>query len=105
VNKQEFSASSWRSNQGYTKMHGEPSRPSCPVTNGLNIPKKRLQILILGFRITLYPLRRLHNREWVKTRQLWMVIWKECGKDVVTACLDMMFCHVFLGIDKSHDKL
>jgi len=24
VNKQEFSASSWRSNQGYTKMHGQP---------------------------------------------------------------------------------
>ena len=25
VNKQEFSASSWRSNQGYTKMHGQPT--------------------------------------------------------------------------------
>jgi len=25
VNKQEFSASSWRSNQGYTKMHGQPA--------------------------------------------------------------------------------
>jgi hypothetical protein len=25
VNKQELSASSWRSNQGYTKMHGEPT--------------------------------------------------------------------------------
>jgi hypothetical protein len=25
VNKQEFSASSWRSNHGYTKMHGQPS--------------------------------------------------------------------------------
>jgi hypothetical protein len=24
VNKQEFSASSWRSNQRYTKMHGQP---------------------------------------------------------------------------------
>jgi hypothetical protein len=24
VNKQEFSASSWRSNQGYTKMYGQP---------------------------------------------------------------------------------
>jgi hypothetical protein len=24
VNKQEFSASSWRSNQGYTKIHGQP---------------------------------------------------------------------------------
>jgi len=23
ANKQEFSASSWRSNQGYTKMHGQ----------------------------------------------------------------------------------
>ena len=23
--KQEFSASSWRSNQGYTKMHGQPT--------------------------------------------------------------------------------
>jgi len=25
VNKQEFSASSWRSDQGYTKMHGQPT--------------------------------------------------------------------------------
>jgi len=25
VNKQEFSASSWRSNQGYTEMHGQPT--------------------------------------------------------------------------------
>jgi len=25
VNKQEFSASSRRSNQGYTKMHGQPT--------------------------------------------------------------------------------
>jgi hypothetical protein len=25
VNKQEFSASSWRSNQGYTKMYGQPT--------------------------------------------------------------------------------
>ena len=25
VNKQECSASSWRSNQGYTKMHGQPT--------------------------------------------------------------------------------
>ena len=25
VNKQEFSASSWRSTQGYTKMHGQPA--------------------------------------------------------------------------------
>jgi hypothetical protein len=25
VNKQEFSASNWRSNQGYTKMHGQPA--------------------------------------------------------------------------------
>jgi len=25
VNKQEFSASSGRSNQGYTKMHGQPT--------------------------------------------------------------------------------
>jgi len=25
VNKQEFSASSWRSNQGYTKVHGQPT--------------------------------------------------------------------------------
>jgi len=25
VNKQEFSASSWRSNQGYTTMHGQPN--------------------------------------------------------------------------------
>ena len=25
MNKQEFSASSWRSNQGYTKMHGQPT--------------------------------------------------------------------------------
>jgi len=25
VNKQEFSASSWRSNGGYTKMHGQPT--------------------------------------------------------------------------------
>jgi len=25
VNKQEFSASSWRSNQDYTKMHGQPT--------------------------------------------------------------------------------
>ena len=25
VNKQEFSASCWRSNQGYTKMHGQPT--------------------------------------------------------------------------------
>jgi len=25
VNKQEFSASSWRSYQGYTKMHGQPT--------------------------------------------------------------------------------
>jgi len=24
VNKQEFIASSWRSNQGFTKMHGQP---------------------------------------------------------------------------------
>jgi hypothetical protein len=25
VNKQEFSASIWRSNQGYTTMHGQPT--------------------------------------------------------------------------------
>ena len=25
VKKQEFGASSWRSNQGYTKMHGQPT--------------------------------------------------------------------------------
>jgi len=25
VNKQEFIASNWRSNQGYTKMHGQPT--------------------------------------------------------------------------------
>jgi hypothetical protein len=25
VNKQEFNASSWRSDQGYTKMHGQPT--------------------------------------------------------------------------------
>jgi len=25
VNKQEFSASSWRSNQGYTTMDGQPT--------------------------------------------------------------------------------
>jgi hypothetical protein len=25
VDKQEFSASVWRSNQGYTKMHGQPT--------------------------------------------------------------------------------
>ena len=25
VNKQEFSVSSWRSNQDYTKMHGQPT--------------------------------------------------------------------------------
>jgi hypothetical protein len=25
LNKQEFSASSWRSNQGYSKMHGQPT--------------------------------------------------------------------------------
>jgi len=25
VNEQEFSASSWRSNQRYTKMHGQPT--------------------------------------------------------------------------------
>jgi len=25
VNKQEFSALSWKSNQGYTKMHGKPT--------------------------------------------------------------------------------
>jgi len=25
VNKQEFSESSWRTNQGYTKMHGQPT--------------------------------------------------------------------------------
>jgi len=25
VNKQEFRASSWRSNQGSTKMHGQPT--------------------------------------------------------------------------------
>jgi len=25
MNKQVFSASSWRSNQGYTKMHGQPA--------------------------------------------------------------------------------
>jgi len=25
VNKQEFGASSWRSSQGYTKMHGQPT--------------------------------------------------------------------------------
>jgi len=25
MNKQEFSASSWRSNQGYTKMYGQPT--------------------------------------------------------------------------------
>jgi len=30
VNKQEFSASSWRSNQGYTKMlHGQPTIKKC----------------------------------------------------------------------------
>ena len=29
MNKQEFSASSWRSNQGYTKMHGQPTIKIC----------------------------------------------------------------------------
>ena len=29
VNKQEFNASSWRSNQGYTKMHGQPTIKIC----------------------------------------------------------------------------
>jgi hypothetical protein len=29
VNKQEFSASSWRSNQGCTKMHGQPTIKIC----------------------------------------------------------------------------
>ena len=28
-NKQEFSASSWRSNQGYTKIHGQPTVKIC----------------------------------------------------------------------------
>ena len=32
VNEQEFSASSWRSNQGYTKKHGQPTiKISCSV--------------------------------------------------------------------------
>jgi len=29
VNKQEFSASSWRLNKGYTKMHGQPTIKIC----------------------------------------------------------------------------
>ena len=29
VNRQEFSASSWRSNQCYTKMHGQPTIKIC----------------------------------------------------------------------------
>jgi hypothetical protein len=29
MNKQEFSGSSWRSNQGYTKMHGQPTIKIC----------------------------------------------------------------------------
>jgi hypothetical protein len=29
VNKQEFSISSWRSNQGYTEMHGQPTMKIC----------------------------------------------------------------------------
>jgi len=32
VSKQEFSASSWRSNQGYTKMHGQPTIKKQGVT-------------------------------------------------------------------------
>ena len=37
MNKQEFSASSWGSNQGYTKMHGQPTI------------KKNAECLNLGF--------------------------------------------------------
>jgi primase-polymerase (primpol)-like protein len=35
VNKQEFSASIWISNQGYTKMNGQPTIKA--VYSGLNI--------------------------------------------------------------------
>ena len=41
VNKQEFSASSWRSNQGYTKMHGqqtikENGKPEHTINDTIN---------------------------------------------------------------------
>jgi len=36
VNKQEFSASSWRSNQGYTKMHGQPTIKKCVSMSSTN---------------------------------------------------------------------
>jgi len=37
VNKQEFSASCWRWNQGYTKMHGQPTIKTGTVVNSLLI--------------------------------------------------------------------
>jgi hypothetical protein len=41
VNKQEFNASSWRSNQGYTKMHSQPTLKKtyycCKFRNQVNI--------------------------------------------------------------------
>jgi len=44
MNKQEFSASSWRSNQGYTKMHGQPTIKICTkfYSNYNNVIKHQL---------------------------------------------------------------
>jgi len=41
VNKQEFSASSWRSNQGYTKMHGQLTIKKISTVSDFHINKKQ----------------------------------------------------------------
>jgi hypothetical protein len=57
VNKQEFNASSWRSNQGYTKMHVQPTIKICytllvdsvesTMMHGLENPKFFLIFVII----------------------------------------------------------
>jgi len=44
VNKQEFSASSWRSNLGYTKIHGQPNiKSEEEALEGKRVKKKKIQ--------------------------------------------------------------
>jgi len=67
VNKQEFSASSWRSNQGYTKMHGQPTIkkkhmfygiPNNP-TDGWQNFERHLCVAVKGGLITTYSLKSM----------------------------------------------
>jgi len=37
VNKQEFSASTWRSNQGYIKIHGQATFKLCSIRYDLSV--------------------------------------------------------------------